>query len=207
MNLVLKPLSPEEYLDGERQQQTRPEYLNGYVYAVSGVSCRHSCIPMNMAGTLWPRVTERGCRIHQAEVTLALGKLFYYPDGRVAGVPEPENPYYETDPCVLVEALWPSTAQNDLREKVLEYKRITSLQTYLIVDPNSYFARHFWRDGEGNWQQEDITGSSKVRLECLQTSLSLSQCCLNDKSPIRTGARICLELGLELDVGFLEFAI
>ncbi|MBF6594899.1 MAG: Uma2 family endonuclease [Thermaceae bacterium] len=72
-----QPLSPEEYLEWEHGQATRHEYVNGYVYAMSGVSRRHSRITMNIAVTLRPSATERGCRIHQAEVKLALDKIFW----------------------------------------------------------------------------------------------------------------------------------
>ncbi|WP_027893493.1 Uma2 family endonuclease [Calidithermus chliarophilus] len=172
---VAKPMTPEEYLEWELKQQTRHEYVNGYVYAMPGVSRRHSRVSMNISVSLWPFVTRKQCRLHQADVKLALKSIFYYPDVMVACGPEPKNPYYETDPCILVEVLSPSTKDIDLREKLIAYRGIASLHTYLIVDPEYMFVRHFWRDAAGDWQQEDITGSGEIRLACLEATLALGQ--------------------------------
>lgn len=68
----------------------------------------------------------------------------------------------------------PSTAAIDLREKRLEYTRLPSLQTYLIVHSETLLVRHFWRDGEGHWQQ-DLTGDGEIPLSCLDGSLTLPQ--------------------------------
>ncbi len=50
----------------------------------------------------------------------------------VCGKSEPD-PFYETEPCVLVEVLSPNTKDPDLREKLVAYKSLPSVQTYLIV--------------------------------------------------------------------------
>jgi hypothetical protein len=42
---------------------------------------------------------------------------------------------------------------NGLREKLLEYKPLPSLQSYLIVDSEFLWVKHFYREGN-TWQQE-----------------------------------------------------
>ena len=71
--------------------------------------------------------------------------------------------------------LSPSTKSIDVREKMLEYKRLPSLQSYLIIDAESLMVRHCWHDEKGEWQQEDITSSGDIALPCLDTVLSLAQ--------------------------------
>ncbi|WP_018467917.1 Uma2 family endonuclease [Calidithermus timidus] len=179
---VLKPLSVEEYLETEAQSPFKREYVGGQVYATAGASQQHSLISLNIAVALRRMAEGRPCRVHMAEMKLLIGspktsdfeKAFYYPDVMaVCGKPAPHD-YYETEPCILVEVLSPSTRGVDLREKVLAYQSIPSLQTYLIVDSETMTVRHFWRDTEGRWQQQDLTGSAEVPLPCLEGTLGFT---------------------------------
>ncbi len=88
--------------------------------------------------------------------------------------PEPD-PFYETEPCVLVEVLSPSTKNTDLREKLMAYKSLPSVQTYLIVDAERLAVRRFWAEPDGRWHQEDLTGDGDIPLPCLDGVLSLPQ--------------------------------
>ena len=179
---VLKPLSVEEYLESEGRSPVKREYVGGQVYATAGASQRHSLIALNIAVALRRMAESRPCRVHMAEMKLLIGgpktsdfeKAFYYPDAMaVCGGPVPHD-CYETEPCVLVEVLSPSTCSVDLREKMLAYQSISSLQTYLIVDTETMTVRHFWRDAQGRWQQQDLTGSGDIALPCLEGTLTFA---------------------------------
>ncbi len=101
--------------------------------------------------------------------------LFYYPDVMaVCDKPEPD-PFYETEPCVLVEVLSPSTKSTDLREKLTAYKSLPSVQTYLIVEAERLAVRHISKGDDGHWRQEDLTGDGDIPLHCLGGVLSLPQ--------------------------------
>lgn len=172
---VRPDLSVQAYLDSEKSSKERREYLGGYLYAMAGGTGRHNRISLNVAATFLG-ASSSGCRVYQEGMKLRIGEaIFYYPDVMVVCGKEQPDPYFETEPCVLVEVLSPSTKQTDLREKMLEYKRLPSLETYLIVDPDSLFIRHFWCDDGGAWQQQDITGSGDIVLPCLESTLTLSQ--------------------------------
>ena len=169
-------LSAENYLELEESSEERHEFLGGYLYAMAGGSQKHSRIVGNIFATLWQKAVDKNCRIHQEGMKLRVeASAFYYPDVMVVCGKEEPDPYFETEPCILVEVLSPSTKHIDVREKMLEYKRLPNLQTYLIVDPDSLFVRHLWRDAEGDWQQQDVTGSGDLDMPCLGTSLKLSQ--------------------------------
>ena len=169
-------LSVQEYLALEKTAEERHEYVDGYLYAMAGASQRHSRIAGNIFANVWQSALGKNCRVHQNDMRLRVGKTaFYYPDVMVVCNKEEPDPYFETEPCILVEVLSPSTTHIDVREKLREYKRLSSLGTYLIIDPDSLFVRHFWRDNEGVWQQEDITGSGDISLSCLESTLSLTQ--------------------------------
>ena len=174
----LPVLSVEEYLTSEQASDVRHEYVNGYVYALAGVGQKHSRVAGNIHARLWGLAQNRPCRVHQSDMKLyveAGGTLFYYPDVMVVcNKPEPD-PYFETEPCVLVEVLSPSTRSTDLREKLNAYKSLPSVQTYLIVETERLVVRHISRSADGRWHQEDLTGDGDILLPCLDGTLSLPQ--------------------------------
>ncbi len=101
--------------------------------------------------------------------------IFHYPDVMVVcGCDEP-GPFFETEPCILVEVLSPSTKGTDLREKLTAYKSLPSVQTYLIVDAERLAVQRFWVEPDGRWQQEDLTGDGDIPLLRLGGVLSLPQ--------------------------------
>jgi Uma2 family endonuclease len=180
---VLKPMSVAEYLSSELSSPVRREYVGGQVYAMAGGSSRHNRIAGNIHALCWQMAQDRPCRVYLEGMKLRVGKeggydseqAFYYPDVMVVCDKPLPNEYYETEPCILVEVLSPSTLSIDLREKRLEYTRIPSLRTYLMVDQDSLFVRHCWRDSEGRWQERDLTGDGEIPLPCLGGSLTLPQ--------------------------------
>ncbi len=98
---------------------------------------------------------------------------FYYPDVMV--VCDKPDPFFEAEPCVLVEVLSPSTKSTELREKLTAYKSLPSVQTYLIVEAERLVVRRFWVDEARRWRQEDLTGDGDIPLPCLGGVLSLPQ--------------------------------
>jgi Uma2 family endonuclease len=124
---------------------------------------------------------------------LRIGEVFYYPEAMVVCAPEPEDEYYELEPCILVEVVSPNTKDTDLREKLLAYRGIPGLQTYLVVD-TAMTIRHFYRDEARRWQQENVVGSGEIPLPCLGAGLNLLEVYRGafseaGKSPARRRAR------------------
>jgi len=176
LELSFPTLSVEEYLACEQKGDIRHEYVNGYVYALAGGSSRHNRISLNIAARFLDLAQGKPCRIYQEGMKLRTSEgVFYYPDVMaVCDKPEPD-PFYETEPCVLVEVLSPSTKNTDLREKLTVYKSLPSVQTYLIVDAERLAVRHISKGEGGRWQQEDLTGDGDIPLPCLGGVLSLPQ--------------------------------
>lgn len=178
LELASPVLSAEDYLIHEQAGDVRHEYVNGYVYALAGASSRHNRIAGNIDVHLWGLAQERPCRVYQEGMKLRIqteGTVFYYPDVMaVCDKPEPD-PYFETEPCVLVEVLSPGTRTTDLREKLTAYKSLPSVQTYLIVEAERLAVRYIAKRADGSWLQEDMTGDGDIPLPCLGGVLSLPQ--------------------------------
>ena len=159
-------MSVEEYLEFEKGSPVKHEYVGGHVYAMVGVSRRHSRISLNIARKLADAAEDGPCRVHQSDMRVPTpDSLFYYPDVVVACGPEPENPYVEDTPCLVVEVLSPGTEATDRREKLLSYRKIPSLRAYLIVEQDEARVENHFRNEQDEWQTE-VVEAGTVMVPC-----------------------------------------
>lgn len=144
-------MTVEEYLELEVTSTIRREYVDGHLYALAGVTNRHDDIVVNVITSF--RSTSRGtpCRVRTGEVMLQVSANRYDdPDIHVVCHPVQPNSRSVTDPRVVVEALSPSTAQIDLREKLFAYQTIETLRAYDIIHQDRMPVENHWRDDDGN---------------------------------------------------------
>lgn len=148
-----KWLSPAEYLALERLAEYKSEYCNGQVFAMSGASRAHNLITGNLAGTVGNHLKGRPCEMYIADmrVKVAASGLYTYPDVAVACPPiQLEDEHSDTllNPSVIIEVLSPSTEKYDRGEKFAHYRRLASLQEYVLVAQDRMRVEHYLRDGE-----------------------------------------------------------
>ena len=160
------PLTVEEYFDFEERSAIRHEYVDGELYAMSGVTRRHSAIAGNVFVRLHAATRGGPCRVHIAEVKLHMGRKIYYPDVMVGCGLEPADERIEDAPCLVVEVLSPSTERTDRHEKLDSYKRVSSLGAYLIISQEERRVDRYWRDPGAEWRRELIIDQGTVQLPC-----------------------------------------
>lgn len=167
-------MSVEEYLEFERNSPVKHEYVGGRLYAMVGVSRRHSRIALNIARKLADVAQGGRCRVHQSDMQVPTPDgPYYYPDVVVACGPEPDDPYIEDAPCLLVEVISPTTELVDRRDKLLAYRRIPSLQAYLIVEQDRVVVERHWRATDGQWQSE-LSSDGTIPVACPEMTFSLA---------------------------------
>lgn len=171
-----KTLSVDDYLTFETNGDVRHEYISGMLHAMAGGTSQHNRIAGNIFARFWTLALEKPCRVYQEGMKLRVSEqVFYYPDVMVVcGAPEPD-PYFETEPCILVEVLSRSTKDIDLREKLLSYKSLPSVQLYLIVDSERLAVKHYWREASGTWHYQEHAGDGDIDLLGLGGILTLPQ--------------------------------
>jgi Uma2 family endonuclease len=171
-----RTLTVEEYLDLERESSVRHEYVAGSMYALAGASKRHNLIAGNIFRTLGSAAAGGPCRVYMSDVKLRASEdVFYYPDVMVACGPDEGDPFVEDAPCLLIEVASPSTATTDRREKLVAYKRIPTLEAYVIVEQDRRHVQRFWRDPEGVWWDAELVDEGQVPMACLGASMSLDE--------------------------------
>lgn len=174
-----EPLSVVEYLELERMSALRHEYVAGEIHAHAGGTRRHDVISGNIFASLWNAARSGPCRVHTADRLLRTAEdVFYYPDVMVVCPPqdEPDDDaaLFEDAPCLVVEVTSPSTEAIDRREKLLTYRRITSLKAYLIVDQRELRVERHWRDESGRWWRAEAVGADGIApVPCPEIELTL----------------------------------
>ncbi|MBF6593700.1 MAG: Uma2 family endonuclease [Thermaceae bacterium] len=170
---VTRLMTIDEYLETELAREVRHEFVHGQIYAMAGVTGKHNRICINITSHFMNLSKDR-CHVYQTDVKLRIRReKVYYPDVMGVCQGEPPDEYYETDPCILVEVLSPSTKDIDQREKADAYRSIPSLQTYLIVDTESRTVRCYWLEGQ-DWQVQDYV-DGEIPLPCLEGTIGLEQ--------------------------------
>lgn len=173
--LPTKLLTFEEFLEFEEASPLRHEFVAGEVYAMEGASKRHGRIVGNIYMRLRTAAVGGPCEAYLGGLQLRVGNDIYYPDAIVACSPSDTDSHRINEPCLLVEVTSPSTARVDRTNKLLAYRSIPSLKTYLIVEQAWRRVVRHWRDASGAWQQEDLRGDGSMALSCPEVMLTLDQ--------------------------------
>ena len=173
-----QPMTPEEYLAFEARSPVKHEYVDGYVYAMSGTRMRHNRIVVNIARHLGNAAEVGPCEVFVNDLKVRADETkYYYPDvGVVCGHPDDEV-LVIGDPCLIVEVTSPSTRATDHREKLGAYTRIPSLRAYLIVEADRREVHHHWRDAAGAWRYALVAPAAggEVAVPCPEAVLTLDQ--------------------------------
>lgn len=171
------PITPAEYLEGELVSEIRHEYVDGKVYAMSGVSAVHNEISMDLAIALKNHLRGGSCRtfIEAVKVELAdgLSSSFYYPDVFVTCEPVENDTHVMRAPKLIVEILSDSTHRHDKGEKLAAYKRIPSVEEIILIEqkwPEVFVTRR-----SDNWKRHIFTQlDSDVELQSVGLTLKVT---------------------------------
>jgi len=173
----LRTMTVEEYFRFEESSPLRHEYVSGELYELSGNTSRHIRIVMNIGTRLFTTAGDGPCQVYLNQMRLGVAHdKYYYPDVAVVCTPVGDLDVVARDACVVVEVTSPSTARIDRGEKLDAYRRLPSLQSYLIVDHRRRRVERHWRDALGGaWQREEIVGEGRIAVPCLDVELTLDE--------------------------------
>ena len=169
-------MSLDEFLRFENAHPERHEFVAGEVFAMSGGTLRHSRIIQNISFTLMSRMRGGPCEVHSNIVKVQIGDdRIYYPDVLVLCGRVPGDALVVHEPRVIVEVTSPSTSRADRTDKLDGYRRLTSIETYLIVDQRRRRVDRHWRDGDASWQWEQYLVEGSAPIPRLGVPLTLDE--------------------------------
>jgi len=129
-------ISVTDYLEGELISEVKHEYINGDVYAMAGAKRAHNIVSGNMFAVLHHHLRGTPCRVFASDMKVgiqtATEDYFYYPDLHVS-CEEAGNDHYNSEPKLIIEVLSNSTERKDRAEKFHNYRKLDSLQEYVLV--------------------------------------------------------------------------
>jgi Uma2 family endonuclease len=170
-------ITPEEYLNRERQAEHRSEYYRGEMFAMAGASANHNLIVLNTGSHLREQLKSKPCRVYPSDLKLRVEAtgLFTYPDlSIVCGEPRLESDHGDVllNPVVLVEVLSDSTEAYDRGKKFEHYRTIPSLQHYVLITQDRHSIDCFTRSNGESWNLTSCQGlSGKITLEAIECEL------------------------------------
>ncbi len=148
-------MPPEAYLEWEAEQPLKYEYLNGLAFAMTGGTVPHNDIALNLVTALKPHLKARGCRVNVADVKVQVSSNgpYFYPDVVVSCDEQDRHArQFIQSPCLIVEVLSPGTAGFDRGEKFRAYRRLKSLQEYVLIDSETQSVDCYRRNNQGKWE-------------------------------------------------------
>lgn len=182
MSAIAKPkLTPQEYLDLERQSEIKHEYFKGEIFAMSGAKRNHNKISTNIGGLVWQHLKGKNCESYSSDMRVFVPQtgLYTYPDlVVVCGEPKFQDDVFDTllNPVVLVEVLSDSTESYDRGKKFQHYRSIESLQEYVLVSQNEARIEKYVKHGDGFWLLSEAVGTeSEIEFSSIECRISLAE--------------------------------
>lgn len=186
--------TPEEYLRQEERSEIRHEFVNGEILDMAGGTAAHNRIAVNLTVTIENtlRKAKKPCSVFTADMRVQIQKAnaYTYPDVLIVCG---ELEFFQgrqdiiTNPLVIFEVLSDSTREYDHTRKFQMYRKLPSLQEYIMVEPNQYSVECFRRIESGLWVFEGYEKQKDVlQLKSIDFKVPLTAIYENIDLPLTT---------------------
>ncbi len=173
-------VSPEEYLKFERNSEEKHELIYGEIVVMTGASRKHNIILGNLFSILHRALKGKTCRVYMNDLRVRIKSmdLYTYPDIVITcGEEDFEDSHKDTlqNPKCIIEILSDSTEKYDRGEKFNHYRKIESLEEYILVSLDSHIVESFIKKNENSWiftAQEGLDQHLEIRTCDIKISLS-----------------------------------
>ncbi|MEM9987164.1 MAG: Uma2 family endonuclease [Bacteroidota bacterium] len=161
--------SYDTYLALEAESELKYEYYAGFIVAMAGGTPAHSQLGANAIRCIGNAldIADKPCRVYNSDLKIRIEAVdcTYYPDATVAcEEPEysPKDPLALVNPRLIVEVLSDSNEKFDRGTKFHHYRRLPSLQEYLLIHQNEVMVDVFYRQEADLWQTQLVGGLDGV---------------------------------------------
>ena len=155
-------LTVAEYLAFERASESKHEFFDGELFAMTGGTPAHSLIATNFASEARAALKERPCVVFNSDLRVKVNPsgLYTYPDVTiVCGEQKFDDEQRDTliNPTIVVEVLSKSTASYDRGPKSKHFRKIDSLQALILIEQDCPAVEVYCRQSDGKWILTDAT--------------------------------------------------
>ena len=166
------------YLAWEETQAERNEYIAGEVFAMVGVRQSHNVATLNLATILRRELKGSPCRVfvESVKTRVEAADCFFYPDVAVTcDTRDRQTPDYISHPILVIEVLSDLTAAFDRGAKFAAYRKLESLQEYMLVDVAAQRVEIFRRNPENHWVLYDYDAADTLEIAALALRVAMSE--------------------------------
>ena len=180
---IRRHFSVQEYLELERKSlDQKNEYVNGEIFAMIGASRRYNLIAASVIRELGNRLKGRPCEVYPSDMRVQVNwrhlRRFFYPDVTVVcGEPRFADEHVDTllNPTVIIEVLSASTENYDRGEKFASYRRLPSLQVYVLISQDRVSVECYERAGD-MWTFRELTDlDDSLALKAIDVEIPLRE--------------------------------
>jgi Uma2 family endonuclease len=153
--VIERVMTEAEYISFELASDVRHEYVNGKLIAMAGESKINNDIAGNIYILLKAMVKAKGWQIFSHDVKLKVAdQTIYYPDLFVTDEGDSGSDYICLSALLIIEILSPTTRHFDMFDKYLQYRKISKLRYYLLVEPSKNLITVCEKNDAGEWSTE-----------------------------------------------------
>lgn len=181
-------MSYTDYLAFERETPTKHEYVGGLVLAMAGGTPEHARLAATLARLIGNVIVGRPCAVFSSDLRVRIVETdrATYPDLTVVcGRPEtaPDDDAAITNPSIIIEILSDSTEADDrgepssrspATESVAHYRRLASLQDYVLVAQKTQRIEVYRRDGD-RWTFTEHGPGTRFELSSLDAQIAVDE--------------------------------
>jgi Uma2 family endonuclease len=160
-------VTPEQYLEFDRNSEGNNEYIHGEIRPVEGGTPAHATIAANSIFAIMKRLAPGGCRVMASSLRISVDRksMYVYPDtsvicGKLDYTDDRKDTV--TNPTMIIEVLSPSTVNYDLGLKTRMYWKIPSLTDLLFIDQGKVWLEYWFRSPGGKWDSRELESLNDI---------------------------------------------
>ena len=163
----------EDYLNGELISDVKHEFIEGYIYAMTGASANHERLSGNIYRKFGNYLENKPCEPFGSDMKVKVASNFFYPDVIVDCDFDESEPYFTDSPTIIVEVLSQSTSKKDRTTKRFSYLNLPSLQEYVLIEQDFVDIEVVRRKDE--WGSKHYFLGDDVTFESIGLRLSVAE--------------------------------
>ena len=178
MSALVEPIMTlKDFLAWEDVQPDRHEFYLGEIFAMVGGRRAHGRVVVNVLSAFHQKLKGSPCQVFGETMKLQVANdTVFYPDLFVTC----DKADLSTDvvfhaPTLVIEVLSPSTQGYDRSQKFALYRRVVSLQEYMLIDPDTRRVESFRRGAGGLWVLHDMSDDDALEAASVGVSVSLAE--------------------------------
>ncbi|WP_375382807.1 Uma2 family endonuclease [uncultured Sphingomonas sp.] len=167
-------LTVEEFLQIDFGAELKAELDRGVIVMMAGGTRDHARIQGNFMRFLGNALRGTGCRPYGSDMKVRSHDMSVrYPDVTVdcGALGDAGGDEFLHAPRIIVEVLSPSTRGKDAGVKLDEYRSLPTVETIVLVDPETERLRVLQRSGPQSWNDAVFVGPAALDLPSLNVTM------------------------------------